>query len=117
MTDLTRPIVGIENRTPLEVFDIMCARLHGDRDRVHYAEGTADTNIARADAAEAKLQQIKVWCDAYPLAIFPVPDFAKAHELLQAGGMTLDAISASNMRHVLKGVREIIDRKEPTDEA
>lgn len=28
MTDnLTRPIMGIENRTPLEVFDIMCDRI------------------------------------------------------------------------------------------
>lgn len=24
--DLTRPIIGINNRTPLEVFDIMCDR-------------------------------------------------------------------------------------------
>jgi hypothetical protein len=29
---------------------------------------------------------------------------AKAAELLKAGGMTLDAISASNMRHVVEGV-------------
>jgi len=27
--DLTRPIVGIDNRTPLEVFDIMCSRFGG----------------------------------------------------------------------------------------
>jgi hypothetical protein len=26
---LTRPIIGIENRTPLEVFDIMCDRIRG----------------------------------------------------------------------------------------
>jgi hypothetical protein len=28
-TDLTRPIIGIENRTPQEVFDIMCDRIRG----------------------------------------------------------------------------------------
>jgi hypothetical protein len=59
----------------------------------------------KADA----LHELTQWCDAYPVKIFPEPDFAKAHELLQAGGMTLDAISASNMRHVLDGVRKIID--------
>jgi hypothetical protein len=32
---------------------------------------------------------------------------AKAAELLKAGGMTLDAISASNMRHVVEGVGKI----------
>ena len=40
---------------------------------------------------------------------FPEPDFTKAHKVLRENGMTLDAISASNMRHVIKGVREIID--------
>lgn len=29
MNDLTRPIMGIENRTPLEVFEIMRARIEG----------------------------------------------------------------------------------------
>lgn len=54
------------------------------------------------------LARIVAWCDAYPLKTFPEPDWAKAAELLRAGGMTLDAISASNMRHVLEGVRRII---------
>lgn len=58
-----------------------------------------------------KLRRIADWCRAYPLAVFPEPDLVKARALLEAGGMTLDAISASNMRHVLKGVLEIIDGK------
>jgi hypothetical protein len=29
IADLTRPIVGIENRTAQEVFDIMCSRIDG----------------------------------------------------------------------------------------
>ena len=62
--------------------------------------------------AEEKLYRIQQWCEAYPLAVFPEPDFAKAAALLEAGGMTIDAISASNMRHVLKGIRKIIDDKE-----
>lgn len=54
------------------------------------------------------LEKLQSWADAYPLTVFPEPDFAKAHELLQAGGMTLDAISASNMRHVINGVRKLV---------
>lgn len=57
---------------------------------------------------EDVLHQVKQWCDAYPLDIFPEPDFKHAHELLTAGGMTLDAISASNMRHVCTGISKII---------
>ena len=56
-----------------------------------------------------KLHEIKHWCAAYPLDIFPEPDFKKARELLEAGGMTIDAISASNMRHVTTGIQKIID--------
>jgi len=46
------------------------------------------------------------WIKAYPLDIFPEPDFKKAHKVLKEHGMTLDAISASNMRHVLNGLKE-----------
>jgi len=52
------------------------------------------------------------WLAAYPLEQFPEPDMAKAHELLTAGGQTLDAISASNMRHVIKRVLEIMQEEE-----
>lgn len=53
--------------------------------------------------------RIKAWSKAYPLSIFPEPDFKKAHEVLQANGMTLDAISASNMRHVITQIQSMID--------
>lgn len=69
----------------------------------------------RAEEAEAKLEkarealwEIEKWQRAYPLSVFPEPDFDRARELLEAGGITLDAISASNMRHVLDGVGEIV---------
>lgn len=61
----------------------------------------------RADRLEEALLRIVQWADAYPLDIFPEPDFKKAHEVLTANGMTLDAISASNMRHVVTGVGKI----------
>lgn len=63
------------------------------------------------------LQQIKTWSLAYPLSIFPEPDFAKAHEALTAAGMTLDAISASNMRHVITRVQAIADAALPAPPA
>ena len=46
------------------------------------------------------------WCKAYPIKIFPEPDMKKAHQALKEHGMTLDAISTSNMRHVITRVRE-----------
>jgi hypothetical protein len=63
----------------------------------------------RAENAEEKLFRIRQWCDAYPLAIWPEPDFEKASDLLKAGGMAIDGISASCMRHVLNGIKKIID--------
>jgi hypothetical protein len=61
----------------------------------------------REEKLEQALQQIVAWSEAYPLSVFPEPDFKKAAELLTAGGMTLDAISASNMRHAVEGVGKI----------
>jgi hypothetical protein len=50
------------------------------------------------------LHELDGWERAYPLSAFPEPDLRKAAELLKAGGMTLDAISASNMRHVVSQI-------------
>lgn len=63
--------------------------------------------LNREDRYEEALQQIAAWSDAYPPAIFPSPDLAKARELLEAGGLTLDAISAHAMRHVIEGVGKL----------
>ena len=61
----------------------------------------------RVDELEEALHQIHQWAKAYPLDVFPEPDFKKAREVLEAAGMTLDAISASNMRHVITQVEKI----------
>lgn len=53
------------------------------------------------------LRKILSWSRAYPLDVFPEPDFKKARELLEAGGITIDAVSASNMRHVVGSVAGI----------
>jgi vacuolar-type H+-ATPase subunit I/STV1 len=61
------------------------------------------------ETAKDALESLSQWSNAYPISVFPEPDFAKAHELLQAGGMTLDAISASNMRHVVNGIGRSVE--------
>ena len=60
------------------------------------------------EAKDDVLRKIKDWCRAYPLEVFPEPDLKKAAEVLREAGMTLDSISASSMRHVLKGIQKII---------
>jgi len=67
-----------------------------------YFEKIKDENIE-------KIAKIKQWCEAYPLDIFPEPNFKKAARVLKENGMSLDSISASNMRHVLKGIKRIIE--------
>lgn len=58
---------------------------------------------------EEKLHKIKIWCDAYPLSVFPEPDLKKAAKVLKENGMTLDSISAHNFRHVLNGIKNLIE--------
>lgn len=57
-----------------------------------------------ADLLEEALQRIVQWSEAYPLVVFPEPDWKKAADLLRAGGLSLDSISATAMRHVVEGV-------------
>lgn len=64
----------------------------------------------RCDDLQQALQRIDQWSRAYPTDIFhePTPEEChKAHKLLTANGMTLDAFSASMGRHCLKGIGEI----------
>ena len=56
------------------------------------------------------MRRIVEWADAYPLTVFPAPDadyLRRAHEVLTANGMTLDRISADNMRHAIEGAGKI----------
>ena len=61
----------------------------------------------RIDVLENVLRRIAEWADAYPLEAFPQPELARAREVLEAAGMSLDAISTGAMRHVLEGVGRI----------
>ncbi len=91
--------------------------LNDDRDiatseLVAQAPTLAAELIAALDEVEmlqGLLDEIRQWASAYPVAVFPEPDFKRANELLQAGGMSIDAVSASNMRHVLNGLIRTTD--------
>lgn len=67
----------------------------------------------RIDTMEEALHRIVQWSEAYPLTVFPEPDLKKARALLEAGGMTLDSLSAHAMRHVVEGVGKIARRALP----
>ena len=69
--------------------------------------GVMSDDDERLERYEKALRRIEQWSLAYPLDIFPEPDFKRARELLEAGGMTLDAVSASAMRRVVNGVGKI----------
>ena len=71
-----------------------------------HLEWIAAAALERQDEA---LHQIKEWAEAYPLDVFPEPDFKLVAKVLEAAGLTLDAVSASNMRHVITRVRAIVD--------
>lgn len=58
------------------------------------------------------LEKIEQWATAYPLNVFPEPrrdEWQRAAALLSEKGLSLDRISASNMRHVISGVRKLVD--------
>ncbi len=67
-----------------------------------------DKACDRIAELEQALTHIDTWAKAYPLEAFPKPDLKRAAEVLKAAGMTLDAISADNMRHVLNGIKDIV---------
>ncbi len=48
LADLTRPIIGIENRTPQEVFDMMCARITGSNALRRSASVPSEEEIKKA---------------------------------------------------------------------
>lgn len=61
----------------------------------------------KIEAHQEALQRISQWADAYPVDVFPEPDLAKAAKLLNDGGISIDAVSAHCMRHVIAGVGAI----------
>ena len=64
----------------------------------------------RVELLEFALHRILTWSRAYPLPVFPACDpeyLQQANNVLKANGLSLDRISASTMRHVIKGVGQV----------
>jgi hypothetical protein len=64
----------------------------------------------REERLEEALRRLLQWSEAYPFEVFPEVDAAylkRAQAALKAGGVSLDRLSASAMRHVVDGVGEI----------
>lgn len=74
------------------------------REEIRHLRTLVDELENYRDELKQALHRIKSWSEAYPLEVFPEPDLVKARQLLEAGGLTLDAISAHCMRHVVEGV-------------
>jgi len=64
----------------------------------------------RIKELETTLHRIDSWAKAYPLKCFPEPDFKKVAEVLKHAGLSLDEVSASNMRHVITQVKKIVEQ-------
>jgi len=72
-------------------------------------QSQADEMGRLREAAEEFDTQLSNWAKAYPLSVFPEPDLTMAHKLLMTAGMTLDSVSASNMRHVTSKLSELFE--------
>ena len=60
---------------------------------------------ARIEQLEDGLQQVVNWSKAYPLKVFPEPNWREVGRML--GAKILSQVSVSNMRHVVEGVGKI----------
>jgi len=61
----------------------------------------------RAERLRKAVERIDRWSKAYPIDVFPEPDWKRVNEVLAASRLSLAAVSASNMRHVVEGVGKI----------
>ena len=93
-------------------------------DNVARERDTARERIAAlekdADAMREALLRIVQWADAYPEDVFPAvtkDEWKQANVVLDAAGLSLTRISASNMRHVVEGVGKIARMAAPLDAA
>lgn len=96
--------------TPQQAYDWLAPKLSTEERKVFDVVFAAfEKAAASVEQRDEALLKIKNWSEAYPLTVFPEPDFQRASTVLKEAGMTLDAISAANMRHVLNGIKDIVD--------
>ncbi len=66
----------------------------------------------QVDKQGAVLDSIRSWCKAYPLTVFPKPDYTICGPALKEVGQTVDAISADCQRHLLETISKMINELE-----
>lgn len=82
-------------------------RLVGDGCQICNPEKALEVANDRIADLEEALRKIANLADAYPIEVFPEPDWKKSNEVLNAAGLSLSRISAANMRHVVTRVADI----------
>ena len=82
-------------------------RFGKDSGHMLFAIATIEALAAENERYRESIEQIDNWAKAYPLEVFPEPDFGKVNAALHASGISLSAVSASNMRHVIESVKNI----------
>jgi chromosome segregation ATPase len=106
--------------TNLAAKEAECARLEELRELARADKSSLDAqrNAALTEADQLRseckwlreaLESLSNWAKAYPLKVFPEPDFGKVGECLKRDGIALDAVSASNMRYVVVEIGKIAD--------
>ena len=83
------------------------------RDAWNYQQKIIDRQAEELQAKDEALLRIKDWAEAYPLEVFPEITKDEWHiiaEVLKKHNISLDRISADNMRHVVEGVKCIAEQ-------
>jgi hypothetical protein len=97
-----------------------CADCEFELQAAEAALAAARAEAENADAMREALLRIIQWADAYPEDVFPAvtkEEWKRANAVLDAAGLSLTRISASNMRHVVEGVGKIARMAAPIDAA
>jgi len=98
---------GWNNRVVLSVVDKKNCGITKDQ-KMEILESIACASVENEKFRDALLR-IDNWAKAYSfsLSVLPELDFKKVAKVLKAAGLSLDEVSASNMRHVLAQVKDI----------
>ncbi|MHC4194283.1 MAG: hypothetical protein ACYSP9_08960, partial [Planctomycetota bacterium] len=97
-------------RKACDLIDSLQEQLKQARDVAFRWQVRSQESKEQLAARDKALTKIQTWARAYPIDVFEKPNLKKAAEVLKANGMTLDAISADAMRHVLEGVKDIVEQ-------
>lgn len=111
-----RPVRPDVERVMRAVWDLVRSGPNYDG-RQHNVEAAIAAAIDRAVAADGEkmrsaLERIGAWADAYQVEVFPEPlrlEWQRANEVLAQAGLSMTRMSASNLRHVISGVRKLVD--------